>query len=699
MKIATRLWLLSAVMINLLVISGAFSWWATSNMAAKSQQIIELGEIRSQLNQLMRISVANREQYMLALQHNPEYTRLAALHDHPLSQHTDTLPKNAQTVQTIIQQLDTYGLLKSEFEQPFQQFLQARQGYAKQAIHPGYEYLHKGEFQRASEHLLKVINPQYTQLEKDFQKVTGALIEKGKQLNHDNEQLEALVEQVQLWVVLGSILIGLLMSWLTVANLKKTIQSLNQSLANASNSMVFNQQLPPRSDEFSGLVDSINHLFFGLNNGLNEVKEVISGIAKGQVNQRIKGNYTGDIERLQQDVNQSIEHLQSVMGDLSSAMSSLSQGQFSVTINTEQPGIYGEMLNQVSQSFITLDQVIREINQAMYSMREADFNARITIDAQGELNALKNAINESMAITAQVIQSIAHVVEAQASGDLTVALAQGVYKGQFHDLKNAMAYASQRVRESIRLGIGAAEVVNLAAGQVSAGADDLSSRVQEQAAALEETTQTMNHILGGLHNNKGSVHSVAKQIASVNVLATHGQTVMTQTTQAMQNIQNSSQQISDIVSLIDSIAFQTNLLALNAAVEAARAGEHGRGFAVVAAEVRNLSQNSANAAMQIKELVLTSASQVAEGGQLVAQTATILTNIEQAIVNVVEQVNHLTLSTDEQLRSIEQVNAAVNAIDRVTQENAALVEETSAVAQNLNQEASALKENMSFFRT
>lgn len=699
MKIATRLWLMSAVMIGLLMVSGAFSWWATSNMASKSQQIIELGEIRSQLNQLMKISIANREQYMLALQHNPEFTRLAALHDHPLSKHTDTLPQNAKIVQAVLQQLDEKSVLKTEFEQPFKQFLQTRQLYAKEAIHPGYEYLHKGEFQRASEHLLTMINPQYARLEKDYKQLVDALIEKANSVNGENEALKAMVENVQLVVVLGSIILGLLMSWLTVNSLKKTIQALNQSLASAADSMVFNQRLAPRTDEFAGLVVSINHLFSGLHSGLDEVKTVMAGIAQGQVNQRIRGSYTGDIQQLQQDINESITQLQLIMEELSVTMSSLRQGQFSVQIDTNRPGIYGEMLSNVQQSFVSLDQVVCEINQAMQSMREANFDARINIDAQGQLNDLKHAINESMAITAQVIESIRLVVEAQASGDLTAQLRSGVYKGQFHDLKNAMAYASQRVRESIQLGIGAAEVVHLAAGQVSDGANDLSARVQEQASALEETTQTMNHVLGGLNDNKDSVHQVAKQITSVNQLANHGQSVMTQTTQAMQQIQQSSQKISDIVTLIDSIAFQTNLLALNAAVEAARAGEHGRGFAVVAAEVRNLSQNSANAAMQIKELVLTSANQVSEGGQLVMQTADILTNIEQAIANMVNQVNRLTLSTDEQVRSLEQVNAALNAIDRVTQENAALVEETSAVAQNLSQESSALKENMSFFRT
>jgi methyl-accepting chemotaxis protein len=242
-------------------------------------------------------------------------------------------------------------------------------------------------------------------------------------------------------------------------------------------------------------------------------------------------------------------------------------------------------------------------------------------------------------------------------------------------------------------------VVSQAAGQVSQGASDLSSRVQEQAAALEQTSATMTEMTVAVQTNTANAKRVAELANQVKSQSSQGVAVMQQTITAMQSIQESSHKINDIVTLIDGIAFQTNLLALNAAVEAARAGEHGRGFAVVAGEVRALAQKSASAAKDIKDLITESVHRIETGTQLADKSGEMLNGITGSIEQVATMIEEIAVASSEQSTGISQVHLAMNNIDRVTQENAALVEETTAASESLNHEAHKLRENMAFFKT
>jgi methyl-accepting chemotaxis protein len=241
--------------------------------------------------------------------------------------------------------------------------------------------------------------------------------------------------------------------------------------------------------------------------------------------------------------------------------------------------------------------------------------------------------------------------------------------------------------------------VNEAAAQVSQGSSDLSGRVQEQAAALEETSATMNEMAAAVQTNTQNAKKVAELAHQVQHHAGAGVDVMQQTISAMQSIKESSSKIADIVTIIDGIAFQTNLLALNAAVEAARAGEHGRGFAVVAGEVRALAQKSAEAAKDIKDLINDSVNRIEAGTQLADKSGDMLSGITGSIEQVATMIESIANASAEQTQGISQVHRAMADIDRVTQENAALVEETTVAAESLSTEAKHLKENMSFFKT
>jgi len=240
--------------------------------------------------------------------------------------------------------------------------------------------------------------------------------------------------------------------------------------------------------------------------------------------------------------------------------------------------------------------------------------------------------------------------------------------------------------------------ISTASQEISQGNTSLSQRTEEQASSLEETASSMEEMTGTVKQNADSA-AEAKQLADANrQRASIGADVVTRTVGAMSEINESSGKIADIITTIDGIAFQTNLLALNAAVEAARAGEQGRGFAVVASEVRSLAQRSAEAAKEIKDLIVDSVGKVKIGTQLVDESGKTLEEIIQGTQKVADIIAEIAAASQEQASGIDQVNNAITQMDTMTQDNAALVEEAAAASRSMQEQAKSLNQLMSFFR-
>ncbi len=530
-----------------------------------------------------------------------------------------------------------------------------------------------------------------------------------KEIEDDlNKKINQMAQQevanagLNVWfMLLLGVILGSLVTWIYFSVVNKGIRhplnAMVEAIRQIAQSSRFHERIDYHAqDEIGDTARALNQLLHSLEQAITEANRVVGAIAKADFDQRITGSYVGDLETLKQGVNASANSVSFMMHELEKVMKGLHHGSFDVKMDPKVPQAFRDT---VELALKRIDRVINEINHVMLQMSQGDFSARIQAESAGALLEMKEHVNQSMNDLTQAVTLMSDVIGAQALGDLTHELASGVFKGQLHDLKNAINYSGAKVKEVVGDMIEASQIVSQAAAEVSQGANDLSSRVQEQAAALEQTSATMTEMTAAVQTNTANAKRVADLANQVKHQSGEGIAVMQQTITAMQSIQESSHKINDIVTLIDGIAFQTNLLALNAAVEAARAGEHGRGFAVVAGEVRALAQKSAAAAKDIKNLITESVQRIETGTQLADKSGDMLQGITGSIEQVASMIEEIAIASAEQATGISQVHLAMADIDRVTQENATLVEKTTAASESLNAEAHKLRENMAFFKT
>ncbi|NTI85121.1 HAMP domain-containing protein (plasmid) [Rhizobium rhizogenes] len=298
---------------------------------------------------------------------------------------------------------------------------------------------------------------------------------------------------------------------------------------------------------------------------------------------------------------------------------------------------------------------------------------------------------------AQATQGLGEGLKHLATGDLTFRLSQP-FAAEFETLRADFNGAVGQLAETLRAVADAANAIDSGSREVSGSADDLSKRTEQQAASLEETAAALDQITVNVANSSKRADEARQIAAQANTSAAQSGQVVASAVDAMEKIEQSSKQVSNIIGVIDEIAFQTNLLALNAGVEAARAGDAGKGFAVVAQEVRELAQRSAKAAREIKELIRNSSVEVQSGVKLVSETGTALKTIEGYIVTVNQHMDSIATSAREQSVGLVEVNTAVNQMDQVTQQNAAMVEESNAASATLAGEAGRLRDLISQFQ-
>ncbi|HEY0835107.1 MAG TPA: methyl-accepting chemotaxis protein, partial [Azospirillum sp.] len=340
----------------------------------------------------------------------------------------------------------------------------------------------------------------------------------------------------------------------------------------------------------------------------------------------------------------------------------------------------------------------QEIALLIDGVSRGDLSRRIDLAGKdGFYKTMSEGINRLTDTVAGVIADLAGVLGALAKGDLNTRIDKD-YQGAFERLKSDVNATSAKLAEIVGQIAEAADTIASAAGEVSTGSSDLADRTEQQASSLEETAASMEELGATVRSNADSAQRANRMAEEARRAAEQGGGVAGSAIEAMKRIEEASRKITDIIGVIDEIAFQTNLLALNAAVEAARAGDAGRGFAVVAQEVRQLAQRSAQASKEIKSLIMDSDGQVRDGVELVGKAGAALEGIVSGVRDVAGLIAEMAAASGEQASALDEINATVAQMDEMTQKNAALVEETTAAAQAMAGQAADLKGLIGFFQ-
>ncbi|TLS67965.1 HAMP domain-containing protein [Mariprofundus erugo] len=455
-----------------------------------------------------------------------------------------------------------------------------------------------------------------------------------------------------------------------------------------------------RHDEMGGLMESLKTVQQSMRATVGEIKAVVEAAAmRGDFSTRMKTSgkegYTRELAEL---LNRLSEVTETGLQDMTRVTTALANGDLTQKITNEYPGLFGKSRDSINNTVIELSKIVEDVLHIGLCAGQGDFTVRADMKGRkGYAKTLAELLNQLSDITESGLKDIMHVANLLARGDLTQTIARD-YPGLFGQTKEGINATTENLRTLVDGIMNAAESINTGTVDIAKGNQNLSQRTESQASSLEETASSLEELTSTVKLNADNARQANQLAIRSSDIAIRGGAVVGEVVTTMNEINEASNKIVDIISVIDGIAFQTNLLALNAAVEAARAGEQGRGFAVVASEVRNLAQRSSEAAKEIKGLIDNSAQKVENGSKLVAKAGETMEEIVTSIKQVTDIMGEITTASSEQSIGIEQVHQAVAQMDTMTQQNAALVEQAAAAAETLEEEADRLNNSVAAFK-
>ncbi|WP_428960364.1 methyl-accepting chemotaxis protein [Xanthomonas oryzae] len=453
------------------------------------------------------------------------------------------------------------------------------------------------------------------------------------------------------------------------------------------------------TDETGRLLASMSKMQQQLQKVLHGQQEMKRRHDQGELNFRLdEAAFPGDFATIVRGNNDLAASHVAVMMRLSQIMGQYAIGDLHEDMEA-LPGDKAVLSDTMAKVKDNLSSVNREIKHLSQCAANGDFSARGDAERfQYDFRVMVESLNTLMATADGNLQSLSGLLQSIAAGDLTARMS-GDFHGVFAQMRDDANATATQLAEIVNGIKQSAVSIKGAASEIAAGNQDLSQRTEQQAASLEETAASMEELTSTVKQNAESARQANQLAIGAASVASQGGEIVSKVVQTMSGIEASSKKIADIISVIDGIAFQTNILALNAAVEAARAGEQGRGFAVVASEVRTLAQRSSGAAKEIKDLIDDSVQRVTDGSVLVHSAGTTMGEIVASVQRVTDIMGEISAASQEQSAGIEQVNQTVTQMDETTQQNAALVEEATAAARSLEEQAVGLTEAVAVFKT
>ena len=453
-----------------------------------------------------------------------------------------------------------------------------------------------------------------------------------------------------------------------------------------------------RKDEVGQLLSAMQRMQMQVVSVIGAQGEMARRHDEGQISYRIDdGDFPGEYGRMVRDTNALVAQHIGVKMRAVDVMRRYAVGDLSVDMD-RLPGEKVVITEAMDMCKANLSAINGEIKRLASAAAAGDFTHRGDAEKyQYDFRDMVEGLNRLMETTDGNLADVSEQLQAIARGDLTARM-EGDFHGVFATMRDDANATVAQLTEIVGGIQMAATSINTAAGEIASGNNDLSRRTEQQAANLEETAASMEELTSTVRQNAESARQANQLAIGAAGVASLGGDVVGQVVTTMRDIEQSSKKIAEIISVIDGIAFQTNILALNAAVEAARAGEQGRGFAVVASEVRTLAQRSANAAKEIKGLIENSVDRVADGSALVNQAGTTMGEIVASVQRVTDIMAEISAASQEQSAGIEQVNQTITQMDETTQQNAALVEEATAAARSMEEQAGALTQSVSVFK-
>jgi methyl-accepting chemotaxis protein len=578
-------------------------------------------------------------------------------------------------------------------------FIAARTIYREEAVLPALAMMKSGDTEGLKKLIIEKIRPLFVPV--------GQGIDDLVQLQIDiaNQEYETSQKMYNI-ILIGSIatlVIGLSLSmFVGLAIIRKLIDSLRsaKSVATAIAHGNFDSHIVvDGNDEVSSLLHSMQTMQNTLVSFVDAQGVMAKKHGEGWLSEKIDTTkFEGSYGSMAKNVNEMVAGHIAVKMRVVEILDQYGKGDFSTNMEP-LPGEKAKVSNAVINLKTNLLAINNEIEMLASTAAKGDFSKRANVgNFDFMLKSMLTHLNTLVETCDGAFNDVLRVSNALAEGDLTQSITKD-YPGVFGQVKSGMNNTIDGLTVLIAEIKETTSTISAVSTEIASGNNDLAHRTEQQAAALEETAASMHELTSTVTHNSENAKQANTLAVGATETANRGVSVVKEVVSTMDNINESSLRIVDIISVIDDIAFQTNILALNAAVEAARAGDQGKGFAVVAIEVRNLAQRAANAAGEIKRLISDSVERVSGGSKQVAAAGETMQEIVNAIEGVNKIIAEIASASAEQNAGISQVGQAIASMDDVTQQNAALVEEVAATAESLETQTQHLAKELAHFKT